>query len=64
MSNAFDTMRTALHEARMANEAADNFAAQMADILRGRLRHVPPHILRDLKKELRTFNMHTKEWDK
>lgn len=60
--NAWDTMRAALAQARAANAAADNYASQMGDMLRGRLRAVPAYILRDLKRELRDFDMHTKEW--
>jgi len=41
---------------------ADRVASQMAGMLSGRLRHVSPWALAELKRELRDFNMHTKEW--
>ncbi len=62
--NAWDAMRRALDEARNTISAADNAADAMAKMLRGRLRHVNSWVLEDLKRELRDFNMHTKEWKK
>lgn len=62
MDNAFDTMREALAQARQAQAAADNYANGMANMLRGRLRHVSGGVLADLKKELRDFNIRTGEW--
>lgn len=60
--NAFDTMRAALAEARAAQSAADTYAGAAAEIVCGRLRQVPRHILVKLKRELRDFDMHRKEW--
>ena len=62
MSNAFDEMRLAMNEAQARVRAADNVAGEMARLLRGRLKFCPRHLLADLKRELRDFNIHTKEW--
>lgn len=62
MDNAFDTMRAALDQARFANQAADQYAERMAQMLVGRLRHCGGDTLAKLKRELRAFNIHTKEW--
>lgn len=60
--NAFDETRIAVDRAKLQMRAADACADDMARILRGRLRHVRPWNLEALKRELREFNMHTKEW--
>lgn len=62
MSNPFDEIRTAVREAREQLKAADNSAGDMAALLVGRLRHCSPYVLGKLKRELRDFNMATKEW--
>jgi len=62
MSNTFDAIRQALSEARDIQKAADTNASQMAAMITGRLRHVPPWILKDLKRELRDFNLQTGYW--
>lgn len=62
MENAFDTMRTALSEARAALGAADHYARQMAWLLDGRLRQVDANTLKNLKRQLRDFNIHTGDW--
>lgn len=66
MENPFDEMRRALSAARLANMAADENAAEMALILRGRLRNIHSHqglqALAALKRELRQFNMQTRCW--
>lgn len=65
MSNVFDDMRRAVQEAEQTMRAADNVAGHMANILRGRLRQVSSgYVLADLKRELRDFDMTTKEWKK
>jgi len=56
MENPFDEMRRAI------NNAADNAANSIVDLLDGRLRQVSPYRLAKIKKQLRDFNMHTKEW--
>ena len=62
MGNPFDEMRRAINQAREINNAADNAANSIVDLLDGRLRHVSPYRLAKIKKQLRDFNMHTKEW--
>ena len=62
MSNVFDDTRAAVREANATLRAADTVANDMAELLRGRLGHVRPHILKQLKKELKDFNMHTQRW--
>lgn len=63
MGNKFDEMRQAISEARITFEAADSIAEDMANLLRGRLRMVSSgSTLCHLKRELRNFNMHTREW--
>lgn len=64
MSNAFDEMRLAMIEAQSRVRAADSVAGEMARLLRGRLKFCPNNLVADLKKELRDFNIHTKEWTK
>lgn len=62
MSNAYDEMRAGMAEARSYMKAADQYANQMADMLKGRLRNCSAYHLAALKKELRDFNMHTGQW--
>lgn len=62
MNNQFDAMRAAVNEASDTLRAADSVAAQMASLLRGRLRKVSPFVLADLKRELRDYDIHRKEW--
>lgn len=62
MGNVFDDMRTAVSTAKYTLQAADRVADDMAELLRGRLRHVSVYRLQALKRELRDFDMHKKEW--
>lgn len=62
MSNVFDDMRTAIAEAETTLRAADRIAHDMARLLAGRLRHVPPWVLVKLKRELQNFDAQKKEW--
>jgi hypothetical protein len=62
MSNVWDEMRRAISASRDTLRAADNVAADMAGLLRGRLERVPPYILVELKRELQRFDAHKKEW--
>jgi hypothetical protein len=63
--NAWDEMRAAMDEAKTRMEVADRCATEMARMLRGRLRRVnSTHELRELKRELRDFDMTTGEWKK
>lgn len=60
--NPFDAMRSAVSQARAINRAVDDSANSMAMLLKGRLRHVGESALKDLKRELRDFNIHTGRW--
>lgn len=62
MSNRFDDFRAAVLEAETTIKAADEGANTMARLLSGRLRHVNRYRLVDLKRELREFDAHRKEW--
>jgi hypothetical protein len=62
MSNAFDTMRAAVAEARDVMTAADNMARRIAPLLQGRLRNVDTYDLIALKRELQDFDAHRKVW--
>jgi hypothetical protein len=58
LSDILQTLREAEAQLRRADMAAE----QAAQLLRGRLRHVPRWILVDLKRELRAFDAGKKEW--
>jgi len=58
----FDQLYQAVSDANRTLETADRLIGHMADILKGRLRHVPYTQLCALKRELRDFNMHTGTW--
>lgn len=64
MSMTLADMENAVDDARRTLAQADRAAARMAGMLRGRLRtgDIPSYVLRDLKRELANFNMHTGEW--
>jgi len=69
MPNPLDEVRTAVSNAEEQLKAADAAALSMAQLLVGRLRHVQrpgyyggTRALRELKKELRDFDMTTGEW--
>ncbi len=57
-----DELRKAINEAEATFRSADSCATQLARALKGRLRQVSPWLVRELKKELRDFNMHTEKW--
>jgi hypothetical protein len=61
--NPHDLMRAAVQQARSTMTAADNAANSMADLLKGRLKHVSFYHLKELKRELRNFNIHTGRWN-
>lgn len=54
----------AVNDAHETIKNADKKIRDMAGIIAGRLRlaNVPSYTLIELKKELASFNMHTKEW--
>ena len=60
--NPYDEMRSSLLEARAVFSAADYAAGNMGEILKGRLRHIPPYILKSLKREIQDFNANTGKW--
>lgn len=62
MANRFDEFHAAVSEASKVILAADNVADKMARLLRGRHRHVAPHVLVGLKRELKGFNARTMRW--
>lgn len=64
MSMTLADMENAVEDARRTLAQADRAAARMASMLRGRLRtsNIPGYVLKELKKELASFNMHTGEW--
>ena len=55
-------MRKVISQAENTLRGADEVATNAASILPGRLRKVSPHVLADLKRELRDFNMKTYAW--
>ena len=61
-NNPFDEINKAVKTAELVNRACDNQAAHMVMLIKGRLRHVGPWLLKDLKKELASFNAITGEW--
>lgn len=62
MDNPWDSMRAAVQQARDLDRAVTSSASAMADLLRGRLHRVDCDYLRDLKRELRGFDMVTGKW--
>jgi len=59
MDNPFDEITRALDQARSVQRVCDRASGDLARILRGQLKFVPDYILKDLKRELRDFNIHT-----
>lgn len=64
MENAYDLLESAVTQAKAVMSASDRHAEQFARLLEGRLRHVSTYRLKELKRELRSFNMHTGRWAK
>jgi len=62
MGNKWDEMRDAYKEAERQINAADAVTSDMARMICGRLRKVPTGTLNRLKRELRSFNIHTGRW--
>lgn len=61
--NPFDEMRRAVSAAKLVNQACDQQANAMVDLLEGRLDHVSVYRLARLKKALTRFNSHTGKWN-
>ena len=55
-------IQQAINEARNTLDAADRRVDGMARLINGRLKHVTPWVLAEMKKQLRDFNAHTGEW--
>lgn len=64
MSNAYDEMRAVLSQAEDIDRAASEQAGRMATLLMrpGALQRVPHWRLKELKKALRDYDMHTGKW--
>ena len=62
MDNPFDEMRKAVANARAVLRAVEPVSNDMAQLLRGNLRHCQSWNLAALKRELRDFNIHTGKW--
>lgn len=62
--NAWDQVRAAITEGRRAQQAVNDNAGDVADLLVGNLRHVSGYTLERLKRELRRYNIHTGRWAK
>lgn len=63
VGNQFDEMMKAVDEAEATLRIADRMANRMAKMLIGRLREVVYYdVLKNLKRELRDYNMHTCQW--
>lgn len=62
MNDPFKEIREALYEAERLKRACERSANDMAMLLKGNLRSVSGWNVKDLKKELRDFNMRTMKW--
>ncbi len=60
--NAFDEVRAAVDQAKSQLAAVDSVCNNMAHLLKGRLRNVSGHVLRDLKRELADFDANRRVW--
>lgn len=62
----FDTIRSAVSEAKQQLWLADKLINQVSAIVAGRLRiaEVDSDVLCELKRELRDFNTRTRKWRK
>lgn len=58
----FQEMIGAVSDAQDTLNAADRMVKQIAWLMQGRLRQVPSHVLKALKRELNDFNGRTGEW--
>lgn len=64
MSLTYWDIQKAREEAVRSLETADRAVRQASNLIAGRLKasSVPSHVLEQLKKELRDYNMQTGEW--
>ena len=66
MAITWQQMTGAVADAQETIRIADSRVNKMAHMISGKLRSadVTPHALRQLKRELKNFNMQTSEWKK
>lgn len=57
-----DDMLAAVRQARDTLSGVDGVAHALSKLLVGRLRHCDEYELKQLKRELRNFNIHTGRW--
>ena len=62
MSLTLYDVEQAVREAKAVLERVKSSANIMAGLLSGNLRSVSAYRLKQLKKELKDFNMHTEKW--
>ena len=63
MSLTLYEINSSINDARRTIENADESTERMCRLIIGRLKHVnSPYLLKQIKKELRDYNMHTGEW--
>lgn len=62
MSSLYE-MEQVVKDAEATLRKADNIANQMGRLIEGRLRHVNSYTLKKLKRELKSFNIHTGVWN-
>lgn len=60
--NVFD-VNDAVRDATNTLDTADQKTGALARLIIGRLRHCPSWMAKELKRELRDFNMKTGEWN-
>ena len=58
-----DQVLQAIRAAKDTQRVADECADKAARVVVGRLRHCSAYVLTQLKRELRSFNMATREWN-
>jgi hypothetical protein len=64
MSTEWDAVAAGVHAAQRMKNAVRSWTGEMASLIAGGLRagRVDPEVLRDLKRELRDFDMVTGKW--
>lgn len=56
-------LQQAVNDAQATLRRADILSDQMGKLIEGRLRHVNSYTLKKLKRELKSFNIHTGVWN-
>lgn len=64
MEMDYDDVARAVRTARERVKMGDKIVREVSDLMAGRLRtaDIPAHTLKELKRELRDFNIHTGTW--